>query len=85
MEKIVEYLKYDMSIVFILILFYIDSYGGCWNNFELFKKCVKVIKDYIVSLGIDENKIDIEGYGEKCYVVSNDNIFGWNINCCLVI
>jgi outer membrane protein OmpA-like peptidoglycan-associated protein len=85
LEKIAEYLKYDTSIASISISSYTDSYGGRWNNLELSKKRAKAIKDYIVSLGIDENKIDTEGYGEKRHVASNDNILGRNTNRRLVI
>ncbi|AXV65694.1 MULTISPECIES: flagellar protein MotY [Pseudoalteromonas] len=85
LDKIAEYLKYDTSISAISISSYTDSYGGRWNNLELSKKRAKAIKEYIVSLGIDENKVDTEGFGEKRHVATNDNILGRNTNRRLVI
>ncbi len=85
LDKIGEYLKYDTNIESISISSYTDSYGGRWNNLELSKKRAKAIKDYIVSLGVDESKVDTDGYGEKRHVASNDNILDRNKNRRLVI
>ena len=85
LEKIAEYLKHDTGIASISISSYTDSYGGRWNNLELSKKRAKAIKEYIVALGIDESKVNTEGYGEKRHVASNDNILDRNKNRRLVI
>lgn len=85
LDKIGEYLKHDSSIASIAIASYTDSYGGRWNNLELSKKRAKAIKEYIVSLGIDESKIDTEGFGEKRHVATNENILGRDKNRRLVI
>jgi outer membrane protein OmpA-like peptidoglycan-associated protein len=85
LDKIAEYLRYDTSIASISIDSYTDSYGGRWNNLELSKKRAKAIKDYMVSVGVDESKVETQGFGEKRHVATNDNILGRDKNRRLVI
>ncbi|MBB1295114.1 OmpA family protein [Pseudoalteromonas sp. SR44-5] len=85
LDKIAEYLKYDTTIAAISIDSYTDSYGGRWNNLELSKKRAQAIKEYMVSLGIDETKVETQGFGEKRHVATNDNILGRDKNRRLVI
>ncbi|WP_372760916.1 OmpA family protein [Pseudoalteromonas sp.] len=85
LDKIAEYLKNDPSIESINIAAYTDSYGGRWNNLDLSRTRAKAIKDYMLSLGVDEAKVYTEGFGEKRFVDSNDNILGRNKNRRLII
>ena len=85
LDKIAEYLKNDTSIESISIDSYTDSYGGRWNNLDLSRKRAKAIKDYMVSLGVDEGKVQTTGLGEKRFVDTNENILGRNKNRRLII
>jgi len=85
LDKIAEYLKNDSTIESISIDSYTDSYGGRWNNLDLSRKRAKAIKDYMVSLGVDENKVKTTGFGEKRFVDTNDNILGRDKNRRLII
>lgn len=85
LDKIAEYLKNDSTIESISIDSYTDSYGGRWNNLDLSRKRAQAIKDYMVSLGVDENKVKTTGFGEKRFVDTNDNILGRDKNRRLVI
>lgn len=85
LDKIAEYLKNDPSVESISIASYTDSYGGRWNNLDLSRKRAKEIKDYMVGLGVDEAKVLTEGFGEKRFVDTNDNILGRDKNRRLVI
>ncbi|CAD2225252.1 Sodium-type flagellar protein MotY [Pseudoalteromonas sp. 3J6] len=85
LDKIAEYLKNDSSIESISIASYTDSYGGRWNNLDLSRTRAKAIKDYMVGLGVDEAKVVTEGFGEKRFVDTNDNILGRDKNRRLVI
>lgn len=85
LDKIAEYLKSDTSIESISIDSYTDSYGGRWNNLDLSRKRAKSIKDYMVSLGVDEGKVQTTGLGEKRFVDTNENILGRNKNRRLII
>jgi len=85
LDKIAEYLKNDASIESISIDSYTDSYGGRWNNLDLSRKRAKTIKDYMVSLGVDEAKVQTTGLGEKRFVDNNDNILSRDKNRRLII
>ncbi|GAA60570.1 sodium-type flagellar protein motY [Pseudoalteromonas sp. BSi20652] len=85
LDKIAEYLKNDASIESISIDSYTDSYGGRWNNLDLSRKRAKTIKDYMVSLGVDEAKVQTTGFGEKRFVDNNDNILSRDKNRRLII
>ncbi|MEL0640833.1 OmpA family protein [Pseudoalteromonas aliena] len=85
LDKIAEYLKNDASIESISIDSYTDSYGGRWNNLDLSRKRAKTIKDYMVSLGVDEAKVRTTGLGEKRFVDNNDNILSRDKNRRLII
>ena len=85
LDKIAEYLKNDTSIESISIDSYTDSYGGRWNNLDLSRKRAGAIKDYMVSLGVDEGKVQTTGLGEKRFVDTNENILGRNKNRRLII
>ncbi|MBH0027627.1 MULTISPECIES: flagellar protein MotY [unclassified Pseudoalteromonas] len=85
LDKIAEYLKNDASIESISIDSYTDSYGGRWNNLDLSRKRAKTIKDYMVSLGVDEGKVQTTGFGEKRFVDNNDNILSRDKNRRLII
>lgn len=85
LDKIAEYLKNDPSIESINIASYTDSYGGRWTNLDLSRARAKAIKDYMVTLGVDEAKVITEGFGEKRFVDTNDNILGRDKNRRLVI
>ncbi|ASM50644.1 hypothetical protein PESP_a2719 [Pseudoalteromonas espejiana DSM 9414] len=85
LDKIAEYLKNDTSIESISIDSYTDSYGGRWNNLDLSRKRAKAIKDYMVSIGVDEAKVKTTGLGEKRFVDTNENILGRDKNRRLII
>ena len=85
LEMIGEYLKNDDNIESIFISAYTDSYGGRWINMELSKKRAKAIKDYMASMGVPADKIQIEGFGEKRHVQPNDNAIGRGKNRRVVI
>lgn len=85
LDMIGEYLKNDSKIESIFISAYTDSYGGRWINMELSKKRAKAIKDYMAGLGVDPDKIETEGFGEKRHVQPNDNAIGRTKNRRVVI
>ncbi|MBQ4831878.1 OmpA family protein [Pseudoalteromonas sp. MMG010] len=85
LEQIAQYLQNDSTIESINITSYTDSYGGRWNNLDLSRKRAKAIKDYMVSLGVDAEKVDATGLGEKRFVDTNDNILGRDKNRRLII
>jgi outer membrane protein OmpA-like peptidoglycan-associated protein len=73
LDMIGEYLKEDLDLELVLVDGYSDSYGGDWLNEQLSIKRANEIKDYIAGMGVDSNRIEVTGHGEKRHVSPNDN------------
>lgn len=75
-EMIGQYVKADPSIDMLVINAYTDSYGGRWPNQKLSERRAKAIKNYFASLGVDPNRIEVDGHGEKQHIAVNDTEAG---------
>lgn len=73
LDMIGEYLKEDLDLELVLVDGYSDSYGGDWLNEQLSIKRANEIKDYFAGMGVDSNRIEVTGHGEKRHVSPNDN------------
>ena len=72
LSQIAEYLKYDPEIDFIEIQGYTDSYGGRWMNEQLSVKRAEKVKSFFVAAGLSEERVQVEGFGERRHVAPND-------------
>lgn len=84
-EMIREYLSLDTKLELVLIDAYSDSYGGRWSNLKLSERRAAKIRDYFVKNGIDVNRIEAKGYGEKRHIASNESTLGRGKNRRVVI
>ena len=66
-----EYLSLDADLELVLIDAYSDSYGGRSQNKSLSQRRANKVRDYFVKNGIEANRIEASGYGEKRHVSSN--------------
>ena len=73
LDMIGEYLKEDLELELVLVDGYSDSYGSDWLNEELSIKRATEIKDFFASMGVDGERIEITGHGEKRHSNPNDN------------
>ncbi|MGB3727043.1 MAG: OmpA family protein [Glaciecola sp.] len=73
LDMIGDYLKEDIDLELVLVDGYTDSYGGSWLNEQLSIKRATEIKDYFAGMGVDPNRIDVTGHGEKRHTSPNDN------------
>lgn len=73
LDMIGEYLKEDLELELVLVDGYSDSYGGDWLNEQLSTKRANEIKDYFAGMGVNSNRIEVTGHGEKRHVSPNDN------------
>lgn len=73
LDMISEYLKEDIDLELVLVDGYTDSYGGSWLNEQLSIKRATEIKDLFASKGVDPDRIEITGHGEKRHSSPNDN------------
>ncbi|MFC4699813.1 OmpA family protein [Glaciecola siphonariae] len=72
LDMIGEYLKEDLDLELVLLDGYTDSYGGSWNNEQLSIRRANEVKNYFTALGVDTDRIEITGHGEKRHVSPND-------------
>lgn len=80
LSLIAEYLKYDSDIEAIELQGYTDSYGGPWMNEQLSVQRAQKIKDFLIAAGVAEDKVQIEGFGERRHVAPNDTPLGRAVN-----
>ncbi len=73
LDMIGDYLKEDLALELVLMAGYTDSYGGSWANEQLSIKRANEIRDYFASMGVDGERIEVNGYGEKRHIAPNDN------------
>ncbi|MDP7592040.1 MAG: OmpA family protein [Litorilituus sp.] len=84
-DMIREYLTLDPNLDLVLVDAYSDSYGGRWSNLKLSERRADKIRNYFVKNGIDANRIEANGYGEKRHIASNDTTLGRGKNRRVVI
>jgi len=85
LSQIAEYLKYDQDIEAIELQGYSDSFGGRWMNEQLSVQRAQKIKDFLIAAGVAEDKVQIEGFGERRHVAPNDTSLGRAVNRRLVL
>lgn len=66
-----EYLKEDSSLDLVLLDGYTDSYGGRWTNEQLSEKRAGDVKGYLTALGVADDRIEVNGHGEKRHIAPN--------------
>jgi len=57
-----------------------DNVGNPKKNIELSEKRAMAVKEYLVSKGVDENRITTKGYGDTVPVASNETAMGRALN-----
>ncbi|MFC3093205.1 OmpA family protein [Alteromonas sediminis] len=72
LEMIGEYLKEDTALELVLIDGHADSWGASGRNEQLSIRRANVIKDYFTQMGVEADRIDITGHGERRHIAPND-------------
>ncbi|MDO6720542.1 OmpA family protein [Psychrosphaera sp. 1_MG-2023] len=85
LAQIEEYLKHDKDIEFISVKAYSSSWGGRYTNLKMSEKRAMMLKQFFVDLGVVQDKIETEGFGEKRHIASNQNELGRGENRRVVI
>ena len=70
LSMIVEYLSLDQDLELILIDGYSDSWGGRNTNLKMSERRAKTIREHFVKSGINPERIEAKGYGEKRHISS---------------
>lgn len=68
-----EYLKEDTDLELVLLDGYTDSFGGRALNKELSIRRAVEIKDFLSSMGVLPERIEITGHGERRHISPNTN------------
>ena len=85
LAMIAEYLSLDKELELVLIDGYTDSYGPRNANYKMSQRRANNIREQFVKTGIDPNRIEANGYGEKRHIASNGTIIGREKNRRVVI
>lgn len=85
LDMIGEYLKEDLALDLVLVDGYSDSFGGEWLNEQLSIKRAAEIKDYFAGMGVESQRIEVTGHGEKRHVSPNENTLSREKNRRVVI
>lgn len=80
LSQIADYIKHDPEIEAIDLQGYTDSYGGAWMNEQLSIKRAERIREFFVSAGFAADKIQIDGFGERRHVATNETSQGRAVN-----
>jgi len=85
LSMIVEYLSLDQDLELVLIDGYSDSWGGRNTNLKMSQRRANTIREHFVKSGIDPERIEAKGYGEKRHIASNNTALGRSENRRVVI
>lgn len=85
LAQIAEYIRYNQDIDLVLVSAYTDSSGDKDLNQSLSERRAAVLKEYFKSIGLDENRIQIQGYGERRQIADNASPIGKDQNRRVVI
>ncbi len=85
LAQIAEYVKYNTDIDLVLISTYTDSSGDKGINQSLSERRAMVLRDYFKSIGLPEQRIEIQGYGKRRPIADNGTPIGKDKNRRVVI
>ncbi|MEM0909634.1 MAG: OmpA family protein [Pseudomonadota bacterium] len=72
LEMIGDYLKEDIDLELVLIAGHTDTRGDDWANEQLSLRRANELRDYFASMGIDLQRIEVSGLGEKRNISPNE-------------
>lgn len=73
LSMIGEYLKEDKELELVLLDGYTDSYGSRYSNEQLSVRRADQVKAFFTSMGVDAERIEVTGHGEKRHISPNTN------------
>ncbi|MCG7495895.1 OmpA family protein [Vibrio sp. Of7-15] len=85
LAQIAEFVRYSDDIDLVLVATYTDSSGGKNLNQHLSDKRAKVLQDYFKSLGMPQDRIQVQGYGKRRPIADNGTPIGKDKNRRVVI
>lgn len=85
LSQIAEYIKYNSDIDLVLVSTYTDGDGTKSERQNLSERRAEVMRNYFKSLGLPENRIQVEGYGKRRPIADDKSPIGNEKNRRVVI
>ncbi|KUI99851.1 sodium-type flagellar protein MotY precursor [Vibrio sp. MEBiC08052] len=85
LAQIAEYIRYNQDIDLVLVSTYTDGSRSKNESQSLSEKRAEVLRDYFKSLGLPENRIQVEGYGKRRSIANDMTPIGKEKNRRVVI
>ncbi|EGR1305213.1 OmpA family protein [Vibrio cholerae] len=85
LAQIAEYVRYNQDIDLVLVSTYTDSTDTNNNNQNLSEQRAEVLREYFKSIGLPEDRIQVQGYGKRRPIADNASPIGKDKNRRVVI
>ncbi len=85
LAQIAEYIKHNQDIDLVLVSTYTDSEDSKSASQSLSERRAEVLQDYFESLGLPEDRIQVQGYGKRRPIADNASPIGKDKNRRVVI
>ncbi len=85
LSQIAEYIRYNKDIDLVLVAAYTDSVDSKNESQSLSEKRSERLRDYFKSLGLTEERIQVQGFGKRRPIADNNSPIGKDKNRRVVI
>ncbi len=85
LAQIAEYVRYNQDIDLVLVSTYTDSTDTNNNSQNLSEQRAEVLREYFKSIGLPEDRIQVQGYGKRRPIADNASPIGKDKNRRVVI
>ncbi|MBF4423836.1 flagellar protein MotY [Vibrio anguillarum] len=85
LAQIADYIRYNQDIDLVLVSTYTDSVDSRGVSQDLSERRAEVLRDYFKSLGLPEDRIQVQGYGKRRSIADNASPIGKDKNRRVVI
>ncbi|MEZ8106128.1 MULTISPECIES: flagellar protein MotY [Vibrio] len=85
LSQIADYVRYNQDIDLVLVATYTDSNGSKSSSQDLSERRADSLREYFKSLGLPENRIQVQGYGKRRPIADNSSPIGKDKNRRVVI
>ena len=85
LEQIAEYIRYNKDIDLVLVAAYTDSADSKNESQSLSEKRSERLRNYFKSLGLPEDRIQVQGFGKRRPIADNESPIGKDKNRRVVI
>ncbi|AJR08060.1 flagellar protein MotY [Photobacterium gaetbulicola] len=85
LAQIADFVRYSDDVDLVLVAAYTDGRGGKTANQALSERRAERLEEYFMAMGLPEDRIQVEAYGERRPVADNNTPIGRNKNRRVVI